>query len=274
MWLWLGELLISKIMDGYVFFLVRPGLEVALLSLDDVVLDDVGHLVASLQFGLVVGPRGALYLAPLDVLVGFTLSCVGVVGDIGADLRLIADVVAHRPALLLHLAPLLGLLPAQVALGRVLGVEDAEVVGLEGGALELCAIVIAALCLFVEGAHGLHLLLLVGPLLACFPLHPKGTSLLLVGLLGQRRLGLSLLQLLGDLLLLGVVRTEGHTFVHGLHELNEFCDCLGALGVKVLALLHVAHLVVELDDEVGELVVVSGLVLVELDDSLLEDVEE
>lgn len=80
--MWVDELLISKIMYGYVLVLVRPGLEVALLGLDDVVLDDVGHLVAALQFGLVDGPGGALYLAPLDVLVGFALGSVGVVGDI------------------------------------------------------------------------------------------------------------------------------------------------------------------------------------------------
>lgn len=272
--LWVGELLISKIMDGDVLVLVRLYLEVALLGLDDVVLDDVAHLVAALQLGLVVAPRAALYLAPLDVLLRFALGCVGVVGDVGADLRLFADVVAHRPALLLHLAALLGLLPAEVALGRVLGVEGPQVVGVEGGALELSAIVSAALRFFVERAHGLHLLLLVRPLLACLPLHPEGTPLLLVGLLGQRRLGLGLLQLLGDLLLAGVAGTEGHIFVHGLHELDEFRDCLRALGVEVLALLHVAHLVVELDDEIGELLVVGRLVLVELDDPLLEDVEE
>lgn len=67
---------------------------------------------------------------------------------------------------------------------------------------------------------------------------------------------------------------ESHIFVHVLKELDEFCDCLRALGVKVLAFLHIAHLMMELDDKVGELVVVSGVILVELDDSLLEDVEE
>lgn len=129
----------------------------------------------------------------MDVVVGFALGCVVVVGDVGADWWLVGDVVAHHPTLLLHLAPLLRLLSAQIALGGVFCVEGPQVVALEGSALELRAIVSDCLRFFVEGTHCLYLLLLVGPLLACFPLHPKRTPLLLVGLFRERRLGLCLL---------------------------------------------------------------------------------
>lgn len=195
--------------DGILVVLVRPALDVAFLGLDDVVLDDVGHFVVAVQFWLVIGPRSRLYLPPLDIVVGFALRGIGAVGNIGADLRLFSDVMAHGPALLLHLlGALLRFLPAEVRLRRVLYVECADVVSLEGCSLELYPFLVQVLSFLVERSHRLHFLLLVRLFLSCFLLDPKRVLFLLIDLFRQRCLRLCFLQLLGVLFFFGVVRAE------------------------------------------------------------------
>ena len=59
-----------------------------------------------------------------------------------------------------------------------------------------------------------------------------------------------------------------------LHEPDELTHGLRALGLQVLVPLHILHLAVQLHGQRYKLFLVCLLIQVELDNSLLEDIEQ
>lgn len=70
------------------------------------------------------------------------------------------------------------------------------------------------------------------------------------------------------------LRTNYYILLMDAYKLDKLCNRLWAFGVKILILLHISHLLMQLDHNRYELLLISLLSLVKFNDPLLEYIEQ